>query len=54
MANWQRPSHILELHSFLGFASYYQQFVEGIAKLVKPLHQLVHDLAGAKSKKGSI
>lgn len=53
VANWPRPSHISELRSFLGFASYYQRFVEGFAKLAKPLHQLVADLAGTKSKKGS-
>ena len=53
VANWQRPRHVSELRSFLGFASYYRRFVEGFAKLAKPLHQLVADLAGTKSRKGS-
>lgn len=53
VANWQRPRHISELRSFLGFASYYRRFVDGFAKLAKPLHQLVADLAGTKSRKGS-
>lgn len=53
VANWQRPSNISELPSFLGFASYCRRFVEGFAKLAKPLHQLVADLAGTKSKRGS-
>lgn len=53
VANWQRPSHVSELRSFLGFASYYRRFVEGFAKLAGPLHQLVAELAGTKSRKGS-
>lgn len=53
VANWQRPNNILELRSFLGFTSYYRRFVYGFAKLAKPLHQLVADLAGIKSKRGS-
>ncbi|KAI3366508.1 hypothetical protein L3Q82_000639 [Scortum barcoo] len=53
VANWQRPRHVSELRSFLGFASYYRRFVEGFAKLASPLHQLVARLAGTKSKRGS-
>ena len=48
VTNWRRPSHISELHSFLGFASYYRRFVEGFSKLAAPLHKLV-----AKSRKAS-
>ena len=50
VASWQRSRHISELRSFLGFASYYRRFVDGFAK---PLHQLVANLAGTKSRKGS-
>lgn len=32
VANWPRPSHVSELCSFLGFASYYRRFVEGFPK----------------------
>ncbi|XP_027133599.1 uncharacterized protein LOC109140921 [Larimichthys crocea] len=53
VAKWQRPRHVSELRSFLGFASYYRRFVEGFAKLATPLHQLVAKLAGTKSKRGS-
>lgn len=53
VAKWQCPKHVSELCSFLGFASYYRRFVEGLAKLAAPLHQLVARLAGTKSKKGS-
>lgn len=53
VAKWQRPTHISELRSFLGFASYYRRFVEGFAKLAAPLHQLVAKLAGTKSRKGT-
>ncbi|XP_053285372.1 uncharacterized protein LOC128446371 [Pleuronectes platessa] len=52
VSKWQRPRHISELRSFLGFASYYRRFVEGFAKLAGPLHKLVAELAGTKSKKG--
>lgn len=53
VAKWQRPCHVQELHSFLGFASYYRWFVEGFAKLAGPLHKLVAELAGTRSKRGS-
>ncbi|TWW67321.1 Retrovirus-related Pol polyprotein from transposon opus, partial [Takifugu flavidus] len=53
VAGWQCPRHISELRSFLGFASYYRRFVDGFAKMAKPLHQLVADLAGTKTKRGS-
>lgn len=53
VANWQRPNHPSELRSFLGFCSYYRRFVEGFAKLAAPLHRLVAELAGSKTKKGS-
>lgn len=51
VANWQRPTTASELRSFLGFASYYRRFVEGFAKLAAPLHRLVAQLAGSKSRK---
>uniref|UniRef100_A0A3B1IG97 Gypsy retrotransposon integrase-like protein 1 n=1 Tax=Astyanax mexicanus TaxID=7994 RepID=A0A3B1IG97_ASTMX len=47
---WRRPSHLAELRSFLGFASYYRRFVEGFSKLAAPLHQLVGKLGGARRK----
>lgn len=53
VANWRRPCQVSELRSFLGFASYYRRFVEGFARLAAPLHRLVAELAGTKSRKGS-
>lgn len=51
VANWQPPTTISDLRSFFGFASYYRRFVEGFAKLAAPLHRLVAELGGTKSKK---
>lgn len=50
VANWLRPSHVSELHSFLSFVSYYQCFVESFAKL-PALHRLVVELTSSKPKK---
>lgn len=52
VAKWPRLSHVSELRSILGFASYYRRSVEGFAKLVGPLQKLVIQLAGSKSRKG--
>lgn len=50
VADWPTPTTISDLRSFLGFASYYRRFVEGFAKLAAPLHKLVAELAGRKSR----
>ena len=58
VANWPIPTTASELRSFLGFASYYQHFVEGFAKLAAPLHKVVaefgHTKTGKKSECGVI
>lgn len=33
VANWKQPTTISELVLFLGFANYYQRFIEGFVKL---------------------
>lgn len=53
VANWPMPTTVLELRSFLGFASYYQRFVEGFARVAAPLHKAVAEFAGAKTSKRS-
>lgn len=47
---WKQPSHLADLRSFLGFASYYRRFVKGFAKLAAPLHRLVAQLSGPNKK----
>uniref|UniRef100_A0A3B3H3G3 Gypsy retrotransposon integrase-like protein 1 n=1 Tax=Oryzias latipes TaxID=8090 RepID=A0A3B3H3G3_ORYLA len=51
VAGWQPPSTVSELRTFLGFASYYRRFVEGFARLAAPLHRLVGELDGTKSRR---
>lgn len=53
VAKWRRPCHISKFRSFLGFASYHRRFAQGFAKLAGPLHKLVAEIAGSRSKRGS-
>lgn len=53
VANWPFPTTVSELHFFLGFASYYQCFVEGFAKLAAPLQKAVAKFGCAKTGKKS-
>lgn len=50
--DWKTPSNLVELRSFLGFASYYRRFVAGFAKMAAPLHRVVAQLnvAGKRGK----
>jgi hypothetical protein len=40
VTDWERPSNVNEIRSFLGFAGYYQRFVESFSKLSRPLTAL--------------
>ena len=39
--DWPVPKNAKELHSLLGLASYYQQFIPNFAHMAKCLHQLI-------------
>ena len=39
LKEWQHPSKLKELHSFLGFAGYYRRSVHNYSSIVKPLNK---------------
>ena len=40
MSNWRRPNTVTKIRSFLGLASYYRRFIEGLSKIALPLTKL--------------
>jgi hypothetical protein len=34
---WPAPTNVLEVHSFMGLAGYYRQFVKGFLKIENPI-----------------
>ena len=48
--DWPVPNNAKELHSFLGLASYYSQFMPNFAHIAKCLHQLVGPTNVKKTK----
>jgi hypothetical protein len=41
IANWERPTKVKKLQSFLGFCNFYRLFIEDYSRITKPLHQLI-------------
>ena len=40
MLEWDAPETVKDIQSFLGFANFYRQFIEGYSKLTRPLTDL--------------
>ena len=38
--NWEQPTTVTEVRSFLGLAGYYRKYVEGFSHIALPLTQL--------------
>jgi hypothetical protein len=39
--NWEPPTIVSDIRSFLGLAGYYRRFIEDFSKIVKPLTSLL-------------
>ena len=48
--DWPVPSNAKEVHSFLGLASYYCQFIPQFVKWANPLHELIHPVVMKKTR----
>jgi len=44
--SWQRPNSLMEVQSFLGFANFYQRFIQDYSQVARPLTELTKKEAG--------
>jgi hypothetical protein len=50
IANWERPTKVKELQSFLGFCNFYRLFIEDYSRIAKPLHRLTAAIVGMDAR----
>jgi hypothetical protein len=41
VSNWQQPTNVSEIRSFLDLAGYYRRFIEGFSKIARPMTELL-------------
>ena len=41
VSNWEAPTSVAEIRSFLGLAGYYRRFIENFSKIAKPMTELL-------------
>jgi hypothetical protein len=44
IADWQHPTTVKEVHSFLGFCNFYCAFIRGFSHIARPLNDLTKKL----------
>ena len=42
VAEWEPPTDVKSVQQFLGFANYYNRFIDGFASLAAPISDLLH------------
>ena len=45
LKNWPKPKSVCDIQVFLGFANFYQRFIQGFNKIAKPLTSILRTLS---------